>query len=251
MNNRTTKLDSIGVITQKKDSISSNQSGDLAQKAKYPKLAKKASDGMYCYVVQRRISCYITLFCVRNGISANTATAIDLFFAVLAALSLSQGYFILGIILIQLFGLWSCVDGEVARLSNTSSKLGDFYDTMTDRIAEFLIFGGVLYAISSTPTDFNFSMLFFAYIGMVFLITASSEKFRSVFHKNYPKNEQERLFSWLCAGSDTRLLYLSLALLAFQITGNASIIKWFMVVLTILLGLNYLFRMWKISKLKK
>ena len=36
---------------------------------------------------------------------------------------------------------------------------------------------------------------------MVLLITASAEKFRSVYHKNYPKNQHEGLFSWLCAGT--------------------------------------------------
>ena len=101
--------------------------------ATYPNLAKKASDGMYCYVVQRRISLHISLYCARKGITANTATGIDLLLAVLAAWSLSQGFYVSGVILIQLFGLWSCVDGEIARLTKSPSKLGDFYDTMTDR----------------------------------------------------------------------------------------------------------------------
>ena len=56
----------------------------LKQNASYPNLAKKASDGKYCYIVQRRISLYISLFCVRKGISANTATWIDMLFAILA-----------------------------------------------------------------------------------------------------------------------------------------------------------------------
>ena len=122
----------------------------LYQHAAYPKLAKKASDGMYCYVVQRRISLYISLFCVRKGVSANAATGIDMLFAILAAWSLSQGQYLLGVILIQVFGLWSCVDGEIARLTKIPSQLGDFYDTMTDRSAEFLIFAAVFY---SMPPD--------------------------------------------------------------------------------------------------
>jgi hypothetical protein len=84
---------------------------------------------------------------------------------------------------------------------------------------------------------------------MVFLITASSEKFRSVYHKNYPKSQYESLFSWLCAGSDTRLFYLSLAILAYAFTGNAMIIEGLVIALSILLGINFVFRMWKISTL--
>ncbi len=77
------------------------QDNVLQLDAAYPKLAKKASDGMYCYVIQRRISPYISLFCVRKGITANAATGIDMLFAILAAWSLSQGYYVLGVILIQ------------------------------------------------------------------------------------------------------------------------------------------------------
>ena len=117
----------------------------------YPKLAKSLSDGRYCYVVQRRISWYITAFCARKGITANTATGIDMILAVLASCCLSQGYYIVGAVLIQLFGIWSCVDGEIARLTQSTSSLGDFYDTMTDRTAEFLIVAGLFYSLSQVP----------------------------------------------------------------------------------------------------
>jgi len=227
--------------------VKSQDSVTLKHPASYPNLAKKASDGMYCYLVQRRISPYLSMFCVRNGITANAATGIDLLFALLAAWSLSQGHYFLGVIMIQLFGLWSCVDGEIARLTGTSSQLGDFYDTMTDRVAEFLIVAALLYALPDDSTLLSWGTLFFWYLGMVFLITASAEKFRSVYHKNYPKNDQEQVFSWLCAGSDTRLLHLSLAVLAYAVTGYTVIIEWLLVVLPVLLGINFLFRMRKIS----
>ena len=225
------------------------ETDSLDQAAAYPKLAKKASDGRYCYVVQRRFSLHITKYCVRHSISANVATGIDMLLAVVAAIVLSQGYYVAGVILIQLFGLWSCVDGEIARLSASSSKLGDFLDTMTDRSAEFLIFAGVLFSVSQAESTVPWALLFFLYIGMVFLITASSEKFRSVYHRNYPKSEHEKLFSWLCAGSDTRFFYLSLALLGYVFVGQAAIIEWLMILLTGLLALNFVFRIWKVSTL--
>jgi phosphatidylglycerophosphate synthase len=153
--------------------------------------------------------------------------------------------------LIQLFGLWSCVDGEVARLTKSESKLGDFYDTMTDRSAEFMIFAGVLFSMPESAASLQWGTLFFGYMGMVFLITASSEKYRSVYQKNYPKSEHERVFSWLCAGSDTRFLYLSLAILGYRIDGQTAIIEWFMIILTILLAVNFVFRMWVVSKLSR
>jgi len=204
---------------------------------------------MYCYVVQRRISLYISLFCVRIGVTANAATGIDMFFGILAAWCLSQGYYLLGVILVQVFGLWSCVDGEVSRLTKSPSKLGDFYDTMTDRSAEFIIFAGLLASMPPDASDIPWGTLFFCYIGMVFLITASSEKFRSVYRENYPKSEHEAIFSWLCAGSDTRFFYLSVAVLAYIYTGQTVIIEWLIMALSGLLGLNFIFRMWKVSTL--
>jgi phosphatidylglycerophosphate synthase len=168
-------------------------------------------------------------------------------FAILAAWSLSQGYYLAGVILIQIFGLLSCVDGEIARLIKSPSRLGDFYDTMTDRLAEVLIFAGVLYSMPSDGAGNPWGTLFFCYIAMVLLITASSEKFRSVYHKNYPKSQYEALFSWLCAGSDTRFLYLSAAILVYTFTGYAMIIEWLVIAMSFLLAINFAFRMWKIA----
>jgi phosphatidylglycerophosphate synthase len=217
--------------------------------SKYPQLAKKSSDGTYSYLVQRRVSAYITRFCVRRGISASSATFIDLVFAIIASLFLYLGYSIAGVVFIQIFGIWSCVDGDIARLTKTTSRLGDFYDTMVDRIAEFLIVGTLMLSMYRVVPDVSWGTIFFAYIGLVFLITASSEKYRSVFHENYPKNRVEPFFSWLCAGSDTRLLYLSLSIIAYAISGYAEIIQWLMIIQSVLLGFNFLFRLWKIPKL--
>jgi phosphatidylglycerophosphate synthase len=217
--------------------------------SKYPQLAKKSSDGTYSYLVQRRVSAYITRFCVRRGISASSATFIDLVFAIIASLFLYLGHSIAGVVFIQIFGIWSCVDGEIARLTKTTSRLGDFYDTMVDRIAEFLIVGTLMLSMYRVVPDVSWGTIFFAYIGLVFLITASSEKYRSVFHENYPKNRVEPFFSWLCAGSDTRLLYISLSIIAYAISGYAEIIQWLMIIQSVLLGFNFLFRLWKIPKL--
>lgn len=215
----------------------------------YPKLAKKSSDGVYCYGVQRRLSSCITALWVRLGISANTATLVDFIFAIVAALFLYLGYPIAAVVFIQLFGIWSCVDGEVARLTKETSQLGDYYDTMVDRTGELLIVGALMVLMERTSPASFWGTLFFAYMGSVFLITASSEKFRSVFRKNYPKIEQEPFFCWLCAGSDIRFLHLSLGIIAYALSGYTVIIQWLMVSLTVLLGLNLIFRLWRIVKL--
>jgi len=218
----------------------------LKDDTKYPNLAKRESDGIYCYLVQRRISCYITRFCVQSGLTANMATLIDFFHAAAGALFIYFGFHIIGVLFIQLFGLWSCVDGEIARLTKSGSKLGDFYDTMVDRGAELLFTSALLLSVQKAAPDLTWGAWFFAYMGAVFMITNSSEKYRSAFKQNYPKKSVESLFCWICAGSDIRFLYISIVLLVYAFSGSAVIVKWLIISLTCALYLNLIFRLWRI-----
>lgn len=216
----------------------------------YPNLAKPSSDGIYCYYFQRRLSCYVSYASVKLGISPNQSTWIDLLFALMAAVCLANDYPIAAVILIQLFGIWSCVDGEVARLTGKTSKVGDFFDTMVDRVAEFGFVSGLLFLLLSGDHEESTLLYFFAYMGAVFLITVSSEKYRSSAHENYPKKEIEPLFSWFCAGSDMRFLYLSLTIIAMVLTDDAGVVLVAIGVLSGTLYTNFLFRLWKIYRLK-
>ncbi len=217
---------------------------------RFPKLTKPESDGVFCYHVQRRLSCHITRLCNAVGMHPNLATGIDLLFAVAAAVTLYFHYFFVSVLFIQLFGLFSCVDGELARLSGKSSRLGDYYDTMVDRVAEFLIVGSLFLGLRESHSIDLFDGLLFAYLGAVFLITNSSEKFRSTFKRNYPKRKVEGLFTWICAGSDVRLFYLSIGILLIPITGSSTILWWILLSLTLSLYLNFLFRLRKVRQLE-
>jgi len=216
---------------------------------RYPDLAKVQSDGVFCYYIQRRMSCVISIYCHAKGMSPNTATLIDAVFAVFAAIAFYFQYFILAVLFIQLFGIWSCVDGELARLSGKASALGDFYDTMVDRVSEFIIVVGILFSFDKVQPTLIWQPLLFAYIGAIFLITNSSEKYRSTYHRNYPKRRVEPLFCWLCAGSDIRFLHLSIAILWFSATGNSALLFWLIVLMTVTLYINFLLRLWKVSQL--
>ncbi len=226
-----------------------SQPPDAATDYRFPGLAKSESDGVFCYHVQRRLSCHITRLCNSVGMHPNAATAIDFLFAVAAAVTLYLHYFFLSVLLIQLFGLWSCVDGELARLSGRASRLGDYYDTMVDRLAELLIVGSLFFALRGSRPVVPGEGLLLAYMGAVFLITNSSEKFRATFKRNYPKRKVEGLFAWICAGSDVRLLYLSVGILLVPVTGSSAILFWILSSLTLSLYLNFLFRLWKVRQL--
>jgi len=169
-----------------------NDTGDSGYDTKYPKLAKKASDGTYCYLVQRRLSAYITGFCVRRGISANAATRIDFILALLAALFLYLGYSITAVVFIQLFGIWSCVDGEIARLTKSTSRLGDFYDTMVDRTAEFLIVGALMLSMHKAWPDVSWGAIFLLIWVQYFLLRHHRKSFVPYSMKIIQKTELNR-----------------------------------------------------------
>lgn len=207
----------------------------------YPALAKPDSDGAFCYHIQRRISIRLSVWLARF-ISPNAATGIDLFLGLAAVVMVSMNQWIAGVFLIQAFGIFSCVDGEVARIRGQSSKLGDFLDTLTDRIIEGGLIGAIAFSLSNhvEPTIALASGL--ALFGGVFVLTTSSEKFRSTWQQGYPKRRLERFFCLFCAGSDNRLLILSIGLVASELTGNVSILLWTLWGLAAMSYLNFVVR---------
>ncbi len=191
----------------------------------YPTLAKPDSDGAYCYHVQRRISSWFS-HRLSAHISPNAATGLDLIFGIAAAVLIVLDHWLLGVLFIQLFGIFSCVDGEISRIQGRSSSFGDFLDTLTDRFTELLLVGAIAWSLSARVDPASALTAGFALLGGVFVLTVSSEKFRSTWQMSYPKRRLERLQGLFCAGSDSRLLVLSIGLIVSEITGNASFMLW-------------------------
>jgi phosphatidylglycerophosphate synthase len=174
--------------------------------------------------------------------SPNTATGLDLMFGVAAAVLVLLDHWLLGVLLIQVFGIFSCIDGEIARIQGSASRIGDFLDTMTDRVTELLLVGATTLSLSARVDSVSAFTAGFALLGGVFLLTNSSEKFRSAWPMAYPKRRLERLFCFFCAGSDGRLLLLSFGLIGSELTGDGSYLLWLLWVLAATTFANFLIR---------
>ena len=74
------------------------------------------------------------------------------------------------------------------------------------------------------------------------MLTTSSEKFRSAWQKGYPKRRLEKLFGLFCAGSDSRLLMLSIGLIVSDLTGDGSFLLWLLWALAAAAYVNFLVR---------
>jgi CDP-diacylglycerol---glycerol-3-phosphate 3-phosphatidyltransferase len=86
----------------------------------------------------------------RCGITADMLTATGLLSAGATAVAVGTGHLHLAIVLLILTGLHDLLDGPVAKASGTSSMRGAFFDSVTDRVADALILGGVAWYLVST-----------------------------------------------------------------------------------------------------
>lgn len=77
------------------------------------------------------------------GVPADAVTIAGLFLAACTAIVLGRGYLYLGVALITVGGLMDFLDGSVAKAAGTASPRGAFFDSVSDRVADALILGGV------------------------------------------------------------------------------------------------------------
>ncbi len=214
-----------------------------ADRWQYPTLAKPESDSFYCYHIQRRISAWFSVR-LAGRMGANAATGLDLIFGVAAAVLVLLDHWLWGVVMIQLFGIFSCVDGEIARIQGRSSRIGDFLDTLTDRVVELLLVGAIAFSLRDRMEDSASALTAgFALLGGIFMLTISSEKFRSAWQMGYPKRRLEKLFSLFCAASDTRQLMLSIGLVVSDLTEDDGLfLLWLLWALAAAAYVNFLVR---------
>jgi CDP-diacylglycerol--glycerol-3-phosphate 3-phosphatidyltransferase len=84
-------------------------------------------------------------FLNRLGLRPNTMTLLGLAGNAVGAYFLSQGNMLVGGLLVLLMTPIDALDGTMARLRGEASEFGAFVDSVSDRYAELLILGGVLY----------------------------------------------------------------------------------------------------------
>lgn len=77
---------------------------------------------------------WATRWCALWGISPNQVTSVSLALVILAGILFSQGYFGLGLVLGWVMTFLDTVDGKLARVTVTSTKLGNIFDHGIDLI---------------------------------------------------------------------------------------------------------------------
>jgi len=109
----------------------------------------------------------IGAFLNSTGLTPNAITLLGLAGTTVGAYLLSQGKMTVGAIVLFLFVIVDAFDGTMARLRGESSDFGAFVDSVSDRYAEFITFGGLLYYFLTQENYPGVMMTFAATAGSV------------------------------------------------------------------------------------
>jgi CDP-diacylglycerol--glycerol-3-phosphate 3-phosphatidyltransferase len=109
----------------------------------------------------------IGAFLNRTGLTPNTITLLGLGGTTIGAYIISQGKMTIGGIVLLLFVLVDVLDGTMARLRGEPSDFGAFVDSVSDRYAEFITFGGLAYYFLSQDNHLGVMVTFLATAGSV------------------------------------------------------------------------------------
>jgi len=116
---------------------------------------------------------------VKMGFNADVLTASGLVFAFITAVLIGVGYHGWAILALILTGAHDLFDGPVAKASQSASKRGAFFDSVTDRLSDSMLLGGVAYFLVAQHRG-ELVLLPFAIMTTTFLISYERSKAESL-----------------------------------------------------------------------
>ncbi|HEV8116196.1 MAG TPA: CDP-alcohol phosphatidyltransferase family protein, partial [Acidimicrobiales bacterium] len=115
----------------------------------------------------------------RTGITADHLTASGVVIAAAAAVAIGNGALRAGLLLLILCALPDLLDGAVAKASGTAGPRGAFFDSVSDRVTDALLLGGVAWHLSTTHPG-RIAVLPLAVLGASMLISYERAKAESL-----------------------------------------------------------------------
>ncbi len=115
----------------------------------------------------------------RAGVSADAVTIAGIVMATTASMSIGFGYLRFGLLFLILAGIPDALDGAVAKASGTSSKRGAFFDSVSDRLTDCLLFGGIAWHFAETKSG-RLMMLPVAVMAVAMIVSYQRAKAESL-----------------------------------------------------------------------
>ena len=104
---------------------------------------------------------------LKLGLTPNTVTYFGLVGHIIAAYFVARGMITQGGLVLLLMAPLDFLDGTMARLQGKATKLGSFIDSVTDRTAEFVIYGGLLIYYLQQQNDLGCILVYLAVAGSI------------------------------------------------------------------------------------
>src|SRR5579883_2907211 len=111
----------------------------------------------------------------RHGVTADVLTATGLLSATATAVAVASGHLHLAIVLLAVTGVHDLLDGPVAKAAGTASTRGAFFDSVTDRVADAVLMGGVAWYLVSAHRG-HVAVLPLAILGVTALVSYERAK---------------------------------------------------------------------------
>ncbi len=108
--------------------------------------AVKPRDGFFTTFFVSPYSKYLARWAARRGLTPNQVTVASMVVGAMAAAAFATGErvgLVVGAVLLQLAFTADCVDGQLARYTQTFSALGAWLDSVFDRGKEYLVYAGL------------------------------------------------------------------------------------------------------------
>lgn len=135
--------------------------------------AIKKKDGWWARIFCGPVANIFLIFIAeKNFITPNYVTTFSLFLCIIACGFICTGvqpYLMIAAVLVQLVFIVDCLDGQLARYRNQCSNFGAWYDRVTDRVKDFLIYFSIAWGHYSVYDDWKIwplamTSLFFVYL---------------------------------------------------------------------------------------
>jgi CDP-diacylglycerol--glycerol-3-phosphate 3-phosphatidyltransferase len=167
----------------------------------------------------------------RTGISADHLTASGLVLAAAAAVLIGSGHLGWGAAAFIASAFPDMLDGAVAKAAGTSSPRGAFFDSVSDRVTDLLILGGIAFHLASGPHPRE-AVLAYAVAGAATLISYQRAKAESLGY-TAKGGLMERA---------ERIMVLSVGLV---FTSTLVPVLWLMLVLSMITAVQRFFKVWR------
>ena len=115
----------------------------------------------------------------RSGVTADVVTITGIVMATAAAVTIALGFTRVGFLFLILTGIPDALDGAVAKASGTSSQRGAFFDSVSDRLTDALLFGGVAWYLADAEPG-HIMMLPVAVMSLAMLVSYQRAKAESL-----------------------------------------------------------------------